>query len=80
MDIEFYAYETRVKVVGTNIEAIVKGVCVRGRDYALVEYDIVYWVNGKRETDWVKNFEIEPVPITKPAGFKNYDDTPLLNG
>lgn len=77
---EFYTFGTDVIVKGVNIKAKIKGVCVRGENNSLVEYDIVYWVNGKRETEWVKAFEIELPPETKPMGFKSYpqDNKPLL--
>jgi hypothetical protein len=68
----------RVEVIGTDIKATVAGVSRRSD---LLEYDIVWWANGERKTEWVYDFEIKPfIDNSKKAGFKTYDnETKLLN-
>jgi hypothetical protein len=68
---------TRVVIIGTEIKALITGVSARGEDY--IQYDIVWWANGERKTEWVFSFEIEPYnDNSKPAGFKNYDNKQTL--
>jgi hypothetical protein len=73
---EFLKQGTRVIILGTEIKATVAGVSRRGD---LIEYDIVWWANGERKTEWVFSFEIEAYnDNSKPAGFKNYDNKQTL--
>ena len=68
---------TRVTILGTEIKALIIGVCARGNDY--INYEIVWWANGDRKTEWVYNFEIEPYKDnSKPAGFKTYQEQILI--
>jgi hypothetical protein len=68
---------TRVVIIGTEIKALITGVSARGEDY--IQYDIVWWANGERKTEWVHSFEIEPYKDnSKPAGFKSYETQTLI--
>lgn len=62
-----------------NIEAIVIGVCVRGKNNDYIEYNISRFVNGELKVDWVQSFEIkEKIDNSKPSGFVNYNNDQKL--
>lgn len=63
----------------TGIEGLVIGVCARGENNESVEYEIAVSVNGKREAYWVNSFEVKRrIDNSKPMGFSNNNDKPLL--
>lgn len=53
-----------------NIEAIVIGVCVRGKMNEHIEYNISRFANGDLKTEWVQSFEIDlKIDTSSPVGF-----------
>ena len=41
-----------------DLEAIVIGICIRGKKNESIEYQISYTLNGERKSPWVYSFEI----------------------
>ena len=78
---EFFKEGTNVIVKGANLKAKTIGVCARGKLNDQVEYELVYWLNGERRTQWVLDFEIELATETKQAGFVSYptNSTPQIS-
>lgn len=53
-----------------SIECFVIGVVVRGKSNNQVEYNVSWFLNGERKSEWVYDFEIEPkIDNSKPMGF-----------
>jgi hypothetical protein len=53
-----------------NIEAMVIGVCVRGKRNEHIEYHISRFANGDCKTEWVQCFEVDlKIDNSSPAGF-----------
>ena len=69
-----YAVGKQVKMIGTNFKGHICGVCMSGNQ---VEYRIRYIDNGKPESVWLWDFEVEP-ENSKPIGFGSKNNNPLL--
>lgn len=68
-----------VKFKNGGIEATILGVCARGEGNTSIEYEVSFFHNGKRETDWVNSFEVElKVDNSKPVGFRPPTNKPLI--
>ena len=69
----------QVKFTTGGIKATVIGVCVRGEQSQSIEYEVAYWHNGDRKTQWVNSFEVElKQDNSKPMGFSSGNDKPLI--
>ncbi len=74
----------RVKTVIGEIEAMIVAVSLTGKNNSSVEYRISYFVNGKREAEWVYEMEVTPHQENKrKPGFRQAEersDRLLTNG
>ena len=69
----------QVKFTSGGIEATVIGVCVRGKENQSIEYEVSYFHNGVRKTEWINNFEVElKQDNSKPMGFSSGNSKPLI--
>jgi hypothetical protein len=70
---------TTVKFKNGEIESTIIGVCVRGEQNQCIEYNVSYFYNGERKTDWVNSFEISiKQDNSKPMGFSKSINKPLI--
>ena len=70
---------TKVKFINGGIESIIIGVCVRGEQNQSIEYEVAYFFNGERKTQWINSFEVEKKQDnSKPMGFSSQSNKPLL--
>lgn len=52
-----HAIGSRVKIDG-DIEGVVLAFAVRG---STITYDVAWWSDGKRETEWFQDFEVRAI-------------------
>lgn len=69
---------SKVVFKGSNVEAMIIGVCVRGENNLSIEYEVACFMNGERKTWWIHNFEVEPKQDNKPIGFRSNNNKPLI--
>ena len=58
-----------IKAKIASLEGMVTGVCVRGIDNSMIEYNVSRIVQGERKSEWYFNHEIEIKEESKPVGF-----------
>jgi hypothetical protein len=67
---------TKIRIIGTEITAVICGCCVFGIETPSVEYKIIHWISGERRDLWVHDWEVEIYEDRKKkAGFVNYETT-----
>ena len=65
---------TKVNIIEPGIKGMIQSCSISGSETPIIEYRVIYWINGTRKGEWVYDWEVEIfIDTSKKAGMVNYE-------